>query len=134
MKQMPTLLAAIAAMALVLACSKGTEAPSAPGSGEAPADAGAAPAEARPMGEAVGHYHPKGKLPSKHTMAVLEKARASLPFADKPATHRDDFAERLSACGALRRCSAHQFSLYGSRCRCIIQYRTPRGWASRRPR
>ena len=29
------------------------------------------------------HYHPKGKLPSKHTMAVLEKARASLPFADK---------------------------------------------------
>jgi len=31
MKQVPTLLAAIAATALVLACSKGTEAPSAPG-------------------------------------------------------------------------------------------------------
>ena len=30
-----------------------------------------------------GHYHPKGKSPSKHTIAVLEKARASLPFADK---------------------------------------------------
>ncbi len=29
------------------------------------------------------HYHPKGKPPSKHTIAVLEKARASLPFADK---------------------------------------------------
>ncbi|MBW2720102.1 MAG: MBL fold metallo-hydrolase, partial [Deltaproteobacteria bacterium] len=30
-----------------------------------------------------GHYHPKGKSPSKHTIAVIEKARASLPFADK---------------------------------------------------
>ena len=26
--------------------------------------------------------HPKGKPPSKHTIAVIEKARAELPFAD----------------------------------------------------
>ena len=29
------------------------------------------------------HFHPKGKLPSKHTIAKLEQARAALPFADK---------------------------------------------------
>ena len=28
------------------------------------------------------HYHPKGKMPSKHTIAVIEQARASLPFSD----------------------------------------------------
>ena len=89
MKQVPTLFAAVAAMAFVFACSKGTEAPPAPAPSEAPADAAAAPDDARPIGEAVGHYHPKGKLPSKHTMAVLEKARASLPFADK-----QDFEEQ----------------------------------------
>jgi len=76
MKQVPTLFAAIAAMALMFACSKGTEAPPATASSYAPA-------EAQPMGEAIGHFHPKGKAPSKHTMAVLEKARASLPFGDK---------------------------------------------------
>ncbi len=30
-----------------------------------------------------GHFHPKGKLPSEHTMKVFEQARAALPFADK---------------------------------------------------
>jgi alkyl sulfatase BDS1-like metallo-beta-lactamase superfamily hydrolase len=39
-------------------------------------------------GEA-GHFHPKGKAPSKHTIAVIEKARSSLPFSDKK-----DFEER----------------------------------------
>ncbi|MEE8241570.1 MAG: hypothetical protein V3R16_09905, partial [Nitrospirales bacterium] len=29
------------------------------------------------------HFHPKGKPPSKHTIAKLEQARATLPFADK---------------------------------------------------
>ncbi|MEE8147552.1 MAG: hypothetical protein V3T24_08115, partial [Longimicrobiales bacterium] len=29
------------------------------------------------------HFHPKGKPPSKHTIEVLEKARGTLPFADK---------------------------------------------------
>ena len=29
------------------------------------------------------HFHPKGKLPSKYTKAVLERARTALPFADK---------------------------------------------------
>jgi len=39
--------------------------------------------EAPPMGEAVGHFHPKGKPPSDHTKKILEQARAGLPFADK---------------------------------------------------
>ncbi len=29
------------------------------------------------------HFHPKGKPPSKHTIAVLEKAQTALPFGDK---------------------------------------------------
>ena len=29
------------------------------------------------------HFHPKGKAPSKHTLKVLDQARAALPFADK---------------------------------------------------
>jgi alkyl sulfatase BDS1-like metallo-beta-lactamase superfamily hydrolase len=29
------------------------------------------------------HYHPKGKMPSKHTIAVIEQARSALPFSDK---------------------------------------------------
>jgi hypothetical protein len=28
------------------------------------------------------HFHPKGKPPSKHTIAVLEQARRTLPFRD----------------------------------------------------
>ena len=34
------------------------------------------------------HFHPKGKPPSKHTLVVLRKAKATLPFAD-----RRDFEE-----------------------------------------
>jgi alkyl sulfatase BDS1-like metallo-beta-lactamase superfamily hydrolase len=30
-----------------------------------------------------GHFHPKGKAPSVHTVRVLKEARASLPFADE---------------------------------------------------
>ena len=30
-----------------------------------------------------GHFHPKGKAPSKFTMEVLNKSKAQLPFADK---------------------------------------------------
>jgi len=29
-----------------------------------------------------GHFHPKGKAPSKHTLDVLKKSAAGLPFAD----------------------------------------------------
>ena len=29
-----------------------------------------------------GHFHPKGKAPSKHTLNVLKQARGGLPFAD----------------------------------------------------
>jgi alkyl sulfatase BDS1-like metallo-beta-lactamase superfamily hydrolase len=30
----------------------------------------------------AGHFHPKGKAPSTHTVRVIEEAKASLPFAD----------------------------------------------------
>jgi len=30
-----------------------------------------------------GHFHPKGKAPSKYTLDVLKQARTGLPFADK---------------------------------------------------
>ena len=30
----------------------------------------------------AGHFHPKGKAPSPHTLAVLTEARGALPFAD----------------------------------------------------
>ncbi|MHB2170006.1 alkyl/aryl-sulfatase [Alsobacter sp. R-9] len=36
-----------------------------------------------------GHFHPKGKAPSKHTLEVLRKAREGLPFGD-----RRDFEEQ----------------------------------------
>jgi len=29
-----------------------------------------------------GHFHPKGKLPSEHTLKILEEARTTLPFSD----------------------------------------------------
>ena len=29
-----------------------------------------------------GHFHPKGKAPSSHTIEILKKARETLPFAD----------------------------------------------------
>ncbi len=31
----------------------------------------------------AGHFHPKGKAPSVHTVRLLEEARASLPFSDE---------------------------------------------------
>lgn len=41
--------------------------------------ASAQPGPAQPL---AGHFHPLGKAPSRHTIAVLEEARRSLPFAD----------------------------------------------------
>jgi alkyl sulfatase BDS1-like metallo-beta-lactamase superfamily hydrolase len=41
--------------------------------------AAAQPAPAQPL---AGHFHPLGKAPSRHTIAVLEEARRTLPFAD----------------------------------------------------
>ena len=40
-------------------------------------------AVAKEAAPAKGHFHPKGKAPSKHTLEVLKKAKATLPFADK---------------------------------------------------
>lgn len=31
----------------------------------------------------AGHFHPKGKAPSKFTLDILKKSKATLPFADK---------------------------------------------------
>jgi alkyl sulfatase BDS1-like metallo-beta-lactamase superfamily hydrolase len=31
----------------------------------------------------IEHFHPKGKPPSKHTIEIIEKARATMPFSDK---------------------------------------------------
>jgi len=31
----------------------------------------------------TGHFHPKGKPPSEHTIEILENARAALPLADE---------------------------------------------------
>ena len=42
-----------------------------------------------PAYSADQHFHPKGKMPSKHTQKLFEQARATLPFADK-----QDFAEQ----------------------------------------
>ncbi len=37
---------------------------------------------ATPAQPLAGHFHPKGKAPSPHTLEVLRKAKATLPFAD----------------------------------------------------
>ncbi len=74
-----------AALAILLACGQGSDAPSEPAATETPAKAAttAEPAtEPPPMGETVGHFHPKGKAPSEHTKKLLDQARAILPFSD----------------------------------------------------
>ena len=44
---------------------------------------GARPAAAQePPAVAADHFHPRGKAPSVHTRAVLDQARAALPFQD----------------------------------------------------
>jgi alkyl sulfatase BDS1-like metallo-beta-lactamase superfamily hydrolase len=44
---------------------------------------GEGPARAEEAEPLKGHFHPKGKAPSKFTQEVLKQARAKLPFADK---------------------------------------------------
>jgi alkyl sulfatase BDS1-like metallo-beta-lactamase superfamily hydrolase len=41
------------------------------------------PARAQQPAPLKGHFHPKGKAPSKFTLEVLKKAKVNLPFADK---------------------------------------------------
>jgi alkyl sulfatase BDS1-like metallo-beta-lactamase superfamily hydrolase len=50
-----------------------------------PAHVIAGEGEARPEGAAPlkGHFHPKGKAPSKFTIEILKEAKTKLPFADK---------------------------------------------------
>jgi len=40
------------------------------------------PASAKDSSPPKGHFHPKGKPPSKHTLKVLQEARKTLPFGD----------------------------------------------------
>jgi len=47
--------------------------------GHALLEGGVARAQPAPL---AGHFHPKGKAPSVHTIAALEAARAELPFSD----------------------------------------------------
>ena len=54
---------------------------------ETPQSTTSAPVEST-LVTAPDHFHPKGKAPSSHTLAVLEEARNSLPFSD-----RQDFEE-----------------------------------------
>ena len=46
---------------------------------------GSAPASETPSAQPplAGHFHPKGKAPSKYTKEILEQAKATLPFADE---------------------------------------------------
>ncbi len=41
-----------------------------------------------PAQSTEGHFHPKGKPPSAHTLKLFEQAKATLPFSD-----RQDFEE-----------------------------------------
>jgi alkyl sulfatase BDS1-like metallo-beta-lactamase superfamily hydrolase len=50
---------------------------------------GEGPARAQEVAPLKGHFHPKGKAPSKFTQEVLRQAKAKLPFAD-----RKDFEEQ----------------------------------------
>ena len=44
---------------------------------------GEGPAAAQtPRPTLPGHFHPKGKAPSPHTIRVIDDAKATLPFAD----------------------------------------------------
>ena len=42
----------------------------------------APPARAQQIDPLQGHFHPKGKAPSKFTLEVLRQAKDNLPFAD----------------------------------------------------
>jgi alkyl sulfatase BDS1-like metallo-beta-lactamase superfamily hydrolase len=41
------------------------------------------PARAQSPAPLAGHFHPKGKAPSRFTLDVLKQAKSTLPFADK---------------------------------------------------
>ena len=45
------------------------------------------PAYAQQIDPDVGHFHGSGKPPSKHTLDVLQQAKAALPFGDQEDFH-----------------------------------------------
>jgi alkyl sulfatase BDS1-like metallo-beta-lactamase superfamily hydrolase len=73
----PPLLFATLTALLVVACAPTPEPEAGPVSDN----------EAAPL-EDFGHFHPKGKPPSEHTLAIFDEARQTLPFSD-----RQDFEE-----------------------------------------
>ncbi len=66
-------------------------------------EGGAARAQSGPAPH-PGHFHPKGKAPSEHTLAILRKARETLPFDDT--RDFDEFKRGLIAERADRRIMA----------------------------
>ena len=68
MKNFITLVVLVVGVAVGIGCSAPKE--------EAPSE----------VTEDFGHFHPKGKPPSEHTLAVFEEAREMLPFSDRQCT------------------------------------------------
>ena len=90
MNHLYAVLVAASVMTFAFGCGKEADTtPAAPVPSEAPAEAAEEASQAQPLGEAIGHFHPKGKAPSEHTIAVLEESRKTLPFSD-----RRDFEEQ----------------------------------------
>ena len=53
-----------------------------PSQSEATSFSSSSPARAQSAAPLAGHFHPKGKAPSKFTLDALKKAKAALPFGD----------------------------------------------------
>ena len=56
--------------------------PAPPSQSEATSFSSSSPARAQSAPPLAGHFHPKGKAPSKFTLDALKKAKAALPFGD----------------------------------------------------
>jgi alkyl sulfatase BDS1-like metallo-beta-lactamase superfamily hydrolase len=81
MRHFPVILA-VASLVMVLGCGKQTSTPAEPAMPPEPATPPEPAKAPEPMGQAIGHFDPKGKGPSKYTIAVLEAARETLPLSD----------------------------------------------------
>jgi len=81
MGHFPMILAA-ASLVMVLGCGKQPSTPAEPAMPPEPATPPEPAKAPEPMGQAIGHFDPKGKGPSKYTIAVLEAARETLPLSD----------------------------------------------------
>src|SRR5271166_894154 len=71
---------------------------------DSPATAQTQPQSALPL---KGHFHPKGKAPSKFTIDVLKQAHDSLPFADTRDLEFDPLVSAETARAAWRLFQEH---------------------------